>query len=84
MNSCSRSRRPASPPIGEVLAEAGASIDRFLASGRTRNLGAKLGPINWQFLSTKAFDPVDFEAFLALLPNSIDGLALRHAVEAAP
>ena len=81
MNSSSRSRRPASPPIGKVLAEAGASIDRFLASG-VAQLGPKLGPINWQFMPTKTFDPADFEAFLALLPNSIDGLALRHAVEA--
>ena len=64
-----------------VLAEAGASIDRFLASG-LMELGPKLGPINWQFMPTKTFDPVDFEAFLALLPRSIDGFALRHAVEA--
>lgn len=64
-----------------VLAEAGASIDRFFASG-VLELGPKLGPINWQFMPTKTFDPADFEAFLALLPRSIDGVALRHAVEA--
>ncbi len=63
-----------------VLAEAGASIDRFFASG-LMELGPKLGPINWQFMPTKTFDPADFEAFLALLPRSIDGFALRHAVE---
>ncbi|WGF86480.1 DUF72 domain-containing protein [Marinivivus vitaminiproducens] len=63
-----------------VLAEAGESIGRFVASGITE-LGAKLGPINWQFAATKRYDPDDFEAFLALLPGKADGLALRHAVE---
>ncbi|MGP3724673.1 DUF72 domain-containing protein [Cereibacter sphaeroides] len=62
------------------LAEAGASVDRFLNSGILR-LGAKLGPINWQFLPTKAFDPEDFVAFLALLPPEHEGRRLRHAVE---
>ena len=63
-----------------VLAEAGASVERFVTGGVTR-LGNKLGPINWQFLPTKAFDPDDFARFLALLPPSADGLALRHVVE---
>ncbi len=63
-----------------VLAEAGESIERFLSSGITE-LKHKLGPINWQFMGTKKFDPEDFEGFLKLLPKSVDGLALRHAVE---
>ncbi|MCX5495140.1 DUF72 domain-containing protein [Kaistia dalseonensis] len=63
-----------------VLAEAGESIERFVTSGITE-LGDKLGPINWQFMDTKKFDPADFEAFLALLPKSVDGRRLRHAVE---
>ena len=63
-----------------VLAEAGDSVARFLDSGITR-LKVKLGPINWQFMATKKFDAVDFEAFLSLLPKSVDGMALRHAVE---
>ncbi|HSI40664.1 MAG TPA: DUF72 domain-containing protein [Xanthobacteraceae bacterium] len=63
-----------------VLAEAGSSIERFLGSG-VAELKAKLGPINWQFMATKKFDPVDFEGFLKLLPASVDGLALRHVVE---
>ena len=33
----------------------------------------KLGPINWQFMPTKKFDPDDFEAFLKLLPTSVEG-----------
>src|SRR4051812_28103836 len=52
-----------------VLAEAGDSIARFVDSGITE-LGAKLGPIVWQFAPTKKFEPDDFEAFLALLPTS--------------
>ncbi len=63
-----------------VLAEAGDSITRFVESGIIR-LKGKLGPINWQFMATKKFDAADFEAFLALLPKNVDGLALRHAVE---
>jgi uncharacterized protein YecE (DUF72 family) len=63
-----------------VLAEAGESIERFFKSGVT-NLKAKLGPINWQFATTKLFDTEDFGAFLNLLPASVDGLAIRHAVE---
>jgi uncharacterized protein YecE (DUF72 family) len=63
-----------------VLAEAGATITRFFNSGLTE-LKEKLGPINWQFLPTKKFDPLDFEAFLNLLPRDIAGRPLRHAVE---
>jgi uncharacterized protein YecE (DUF72 family) len=63
-----------------VLAEAGESIGRFLDQGLTE-LGPKLGPILWQFASTKKFDEPDFEAFLDLLPKTHDGLALRHCVE---
>jgi len=63
-----------------VLAEAGESIEKFLDQGLTV-LGDKLGPILWQFMPTKAFDPEDFGAFLKLLPPEQDGLKLRHAIE---
>lgn len=63
-----------------VLAEAGDSIQRFVNSG-IRELGGKLGPLVWQFMPTKVFDPVDFEAFLKLLPREVNGLALRHALD---
>ena len=63
-----------------VLAEAGASIERFFASG-VLELKPKLGPILWQMAPTKKFDPEDFAAFLALLPQELDGRAIRHAVE---
>jgi uncharacterized protein YecE (DUF72 family) len=63
-----------------VLAEAGASIERFLTGG-VLELKEKLGPINWQMLPTKQFDAADFEAFLKLLPARLDGCTLRHVVE---
>ena len=64
----------------KVLADGAESFDRFLSQGLTA-LGDKLGPINWQFMGTKKFDPVDFEGFLKLLPKEKDGVALRHALE---
>lgn len=64
----------------KVLAESGSSIEKFFESGVTE-LKHKLGPINWQFMGTKKFDPQDFETFLTLLPKSVDGVTLRHAVE---
>ena len=63
-----------------VLAEAGESVERFLASG-VLELKNKLGPINWQFAPTKQFDADDFEAFLNLLPHKVDGREIRHALE---
>jgi len=64
----------------KVLSEGAESFQRFLDQGLTV-LGPKLGPINWQFMATKKFDPVDFEGFLKLLPHEKDGLRLRHALE---
>jgi uncharacterized protein YecE (DUF72 family) len=63
-----------------LLAESGPSIAHFLNSGLSE-LKAKLGPILWQFMPHKKFEPEDFEAFLALLPKTLDGRKLRHAVE---
>lgn len=62
------------------LATAGDSIRRFVDSGIVE-LGAKLGPIVWQFMPTKRFDTADFEAFLALLPPRVDGRELRHVLD---
>jgi uncharacterized protein YecE (DUF72 family) len=62
------------------LASAADSIKRYVEQGLTE-LGAKLGPIFWQFAPTKKFDEADFGAFLELLPRQIDGVKLRHAVE---
>lgn len=62
------------------LADAAESIERFIASG-VLELGNKLGPVNWQFPTSRRFDASDFEAFLALLPARVDARPLRHAVE---
>ncbi|HEV7434476.1 MAG TPA: DUF72 domain-containing protein [Pseudorhizobium sp.] len=64
----------------KVLADAGESIERFFAQGLTE-LGPHLGPILWQFAPTKKFEPDDFEAFLNLLPKTVEGLQLKHVVE---
>lgn len=64
----------------KILAGGGESVQRFINSGITE-LRGKLGPINWQFLPTKKFDPEDFDAFLSLLPKEVAGLPLRHVVE---
>jgi uncharacterized protein YecE (DUF72 family) len=63
-----------------VLAEAGESIMRFLNSG-VMELGDRLGPLLWQFAPHKKFDPTDFRAFLALLPEKHEGQRLRHVIE---
>jgi uncharacterized protein YecE (DUF72 family) len=64
----------------KVLAEGGESVQRFVGQGIVE-LGPKLGPILWQFMATKKFDPQDFGAFLKLLPDAQDGVKLRHAVQ---
>ncbi|MGZ5835499.1 MAG: DUF72 domain-containing protein [Xanthobacteraceae bacterium] len=64
----------------KLLASMGESMERFIDQGMSE-LGAKLGPIEWQFMETKKFDAEDFEAFLKLLPKKVGKLPLRHALE---
>ena len=64
----------------KILATAGESIERFVGQG-LGELKDRLGPINWQLMGTKKFDPEDIASFLALLPREVDGLTLRHAIE---
>jgi len=63
-----------------VLSEGAESIGKFCAQGFTE-LGDRLGPILWQMMPTKRFDPDELRDFLALLPTSRDGITLRHAIE---
>jgi len=63
-----------------VLCEGAESIDKFVNQG-IAELGPKLGPILWQFAATKQFDPDDFGGFLEMLPRSVTGVPLRHAIE---
>jgi len=64
----------------KVLADGAESIERFLGQGITE-LGDRLGPILWQFMATKKFDADEFAGFLKLLPERLDGVPLRHALE---
>ena len=64
----------------KVLADSGRSVTMFMEQGFTE-LGDKLGPINWQFRATKAFERDDFARFLDLIPDAHDGMALRHVLE---
>lgn len=64
----------------KVLGQAGEAVERFFAQG-VAELGDRLGPILWQFMATKRFEPDDFRAFLALLPGQVAGVPLRHVVE---
>jgi uncharacterized protein YecE (DUF72 family) len=63
-----------------VLADAGESVEKFIRSGLSE-LGDKLGPLLWQFMPTKQFDPDDFGAFLRLLPEKLEGRKLRHVLD---
>ncbi|MPY76408.1 MAG: DUF72 domain-containing protein [Alphaproteobacteria bacterium] len=62
------------------LAGAGEAVARFAGQG-LRELGGRLGPINWQLAETKKFDAEDVEGFLKLLPREAEGVPLRHALE---
>ena len=64
----------------KILAEAKPSIDTFFDSG-VMELKEKLGPINWQFSEYKKFEREDFTKFLDLIPKSIGGQKLQHALE---
>jgi uncharacterized protein YecE (DUF72 family) len=62
------------------LAEGQEGVTNFFAQGMSA-LGPKLGPILWQFAARRQFDRDDIAAFIDLLPEDVDGLKLRHAIE---
>jgi uncharacterized protein YecE (DUF72 family) len=62
------------------LCEGAEGIGNFFAQGFAA-LGPKLGPILWQFAPRRKFDGDDIAAFIDLLPEAIDGIELRHAIE---
>ncbi len=67
------------------LREIETPLANFMASGVLR-LGAKLGPLLWQFPPSMAFDADRFESFLALLPKDTGharSLARRHDARVA-
>jgi uncharacterized protein YecE (DUF72 family) len=62
------------------LCEGAEGIGNFFAQGFAA-LGPKLGPILWQFAPRRKFDRDDIAGFIDLLPEAIDGVAFRHAIE---
>jgi uncharacterized protein YecE (DUF72 family) len=62
------------------LGEGAEGIGNFFAQGFAA-LGPKLGPIMWQFAPRRKFDRDDIAAFIDLLPVTLDGITLRHAIE---
>jgi len=62
------------------LCEAGEGLENFFAQGFAA-LGPKLGPMLWQFAPRRKFDADDIAGFIDLLPETLDGLRLRHAIE---
>ncbi len=62
------------------LADAGEGVGNFLAQGLSA-LGPKLGPMLWMLAARRRFDHDDIAAFLALLPQRLDGMILRHVIE---
>jgi len=62
------------------LAEGAEGIGNFFAQGFAA-LGPKLGPIMWQFAPRRKFERDDIAGFIDLLPETLDGITLRHAIE---
>ena len=62
------------------LCEGAEGIGNFFAQGFAA-LGPKLGPILWQFAPRRKFDSYDIAGFIDLLPQELDGIKLRHAIE---
>ena len=65
--------------MSRTLANTGAQVDAFL--GDIATLGAKLGPIVWQFEHGRRLQRDDFAAFLALRPDEIEGRKMRHVLD---
>ena len=66
--------------IRSKLGEGAEGIGNFFAQGFAC-LGPKLGPILWQFAGRRKFDRDDIAAFIDLLPEQVEGVSLRHAIE---
>ena len=62
------------------LADAGEGIGQFLGQGMSV-LGDKLGSLLWMLAARRRFEREDIDAFLQLLPTTLDGLPLRHVIE---
>jgi uncharacterized protein YecE (DUF72 family) len=61
------------------LTSTGSQIEDFI--GGISALSNRLGPLVWQFDAGYRIDPEEFSSFLQLLPDTVGGRRLRHAVE---
>ena len=62
------------------LADSAEGLAGFFEQGFAA-LGPKLGPILWQFAPRRKFDRDDIAAFADLLPKTVEGIQIRHAIE---
>jgi len=62
-----------------ALAKTGPQIEDFV--GGIAELGAKLGPLVWQFDAGLKLERESFAAFCELLPREANGRALRHVLD---
>lgn len=62
------------------LADAKEGLETYFAQGMAA-LGGKLGPILWMLAARRQFDHDDIAGFFRLLPQELNGIALRHAIE---
>lgn len=62
------------------LCEGAEGMGNFFEQGFAA-LGPKLGPILWQFAPRRKFDSDDIAGFIDLLPEKLNGVDLRHAIE---
>ncbi len=62
------------------LADAGEGLGVYFAQGMAA-LRDKLGPVLWMLAARRKFDREDIAAFLKLLPQTLDGIPLRHVIE---
>ena len=61
------------------LAKTGPQVEDFV--GGIAELGAKLGPLVWQFDAGLKLEHDSFAAFCELLPKTANGRALRHVLD---
>ncbi|MEL1265150.1 DUF72 domain-containing protein [Pseudoxanthomonas putridarboris] len=61
------------------LASARAQVEDFV--GGIGELGAKLGPLVWQFEKGRRVEAGELDELLGLLPRALNGRPLRHALE---
>ena len=61
------------------LASTGRQVEDFV--GGIAELGAKLGPLVWQFEAGSRLQGDSFEAFCNLLPRAAGGRSLRHVID---